>query len=125
MLNKVYLVSNDNDSIKSLEHYCSALNLTCTSLEPADDLFFSLRKNKPDLLIIDFILNDINGGSLCHQLKCDPVFHDLPVALLTEYNSLESIAPKFGCGYLLAKPLTLNHFLLLVKKVTNMELHNL
>ena len=125
MIQEVFIVSNYSDATQCLDHYSTALNLKCRSMESADELFFSIRQNKPHLVIIDFILNDINGGTICHQIKCDPVFHDLPVALLTEYNSLENIAPKFGCEYLLVKPLTFDCFSSLVEKAGKMELQKL
>jgi len=50
----------------------------------------------PDVVIMDFILDELNGGALCHQLKIDPATQYLPVFLLSEFPGLEKLAAKFG-----------------------------
>jgi FixJ family two-component response regulator len=124
MIRDISLVSDDSELVKCVEYYCSVLHLNLWAFSSTDDLFASLRKKLPGLLLIDFVLDDINGGGLCHQLKCEPLFQDLPVAILTEFFNLERLAPKFGCSYLLPKPLALSGFLSLIQKLSKLELQN-
>lgn len=123
MIKDIFLVSDDHDTINFIRDYYAALGLNCWTLTP-QTLFSSLRLNKPGLLMVDFVLKDAFGGSLCHQLKCDPYLQDIPVALLTEYNTVDRFAPKFGCSHLLTKPLNRNALNTLFQSVQKTELQN-
>lgn len=71
-------------------------NFIIDILTDPDILFEAIAAYQPDLLIIDFILPVLNGGAICHQVKCNPTTRDLPVILLSEYDGLDRFANKFG-----------------------------
>lgn len=94
------------------------LNIQLEVIAYSADVLREIKMRMPELLIIDFILNDDNGGALCHQVKLDAKLHDLPVILLSEYTSLDRLAAKFGCSTVITKPVnmpelfeTINHLL--------------
>jgi PleD family two-component response regulator len=74
-----------------------------TGLKSANNLFRELQIIKPDILIVDFILDELNGGSLCHQLKCNPNTRSLPVVILSDYTGMERFSAKFGCDNIIYK----------------------
>ena len=43
----------------------------------------SLRRSRPDLVVLDLMLPDVSGTDLCRQLRGDPAFRDLPIIMLT------------------------------------------
>jgi CheY-like chemotaxis protein len=49
----------------------------------------AIRDSPPDLLILDRILPDGDGGQLCREIKADPAMRDLPVVMLTARNRVE------------------------------------
>ncbi|WP_183548630.1 response regulator [Mucilaginibacter sp. AK015] len=114
MTTDILLVSNDAFTINLFKDCCFQLAVKGVTRQSSQGLLNTLYKHTPDLVIIDFILEDGNGGSACHQIKCDKYLHNLPVALLTEYDNLQRFAPKFGCTHLLNKPLSLNDMTLLI-----------
>ncbi|TSD65012.1 response regulator [Inquilinus sp. KBS0705] len=82
------------------------LNIELDVFSSSGDVLQEIRQRKPDLLVIDFILNDDNGGGLCHQVKSDMQLHELPIILLSEYTTLDRIASKFGCSTVVNKPIS-------------------
>ena len=42
-----------------------------------------LRRNKPDLLILDLMLPDLSGTDLCKKIRADRDLADLPIIMLT------------------------------------------
>jgi DNA-binding response OmpR family regulator len=42
-----------------------------------------LKKEKLDLLILDVMMPELNGYDVCHKLKFDPKFKDLPIIIMT------------------------------------------
>ena len=43
----------------------------------------ALRRQRPDLLILDLMLPDVSGTELCRRLRADTEFASLPVIMLT------------------------------------------
>lgn len=103
-MNEILIVSSDKHFLHELKAdvYFGGFVLKTTS--KTHRLFERIKSLRPDLLIIDFILNDDNGGAICHRLKSDPETHYLPVILLTDYTGLNRFSSKFGCGAMLKKP---------------------
>jgi two-component system phosphate regulon response regulator PhoB len=42
-----------------------------------------IRKDLPDLLLLDLMLPDLSGLEICRQLKADPATRNLPIIMLT------------------------------------------
>ena len=60
---------------------------------------------KPDLIILDFVMPDIDGGSLLNLLKAEEATKNTPVIFLTAIASKEDSEENVICGhYILAKP---------------------
>ncbi len=42
-----------------------------------------IKANKPDLAILDIMMPEINGSTLCGIMKYDPCYKDIPIIILT------------------------------------------
>jgi CheY-like chemotaxis protein len=91
------------ETLQQAEHFKADIKL----IEDPNKVFKYIEQTKPDLLMIDFILQEGNGGSICHQVKCSPVTRNLPVILLSDYPELFGFLRKFGCNASVTKPLDL------------------
>jgi CheY-like chemotaxis protein len=49
----------------------------------------AIRDSPPDLLILDRVLPDGDGGELCRELKADPGMRELPVIILTAQDRIQ------------------------------------
>ncbi|MBF0387081.1 MAG: response regulator [Candidatus Omnitrophica bacterium] len=47
------------------------------------DALVLLKKQKPDLMVLDVMMPEINGYDVCHNVKFDDRLKDLPIVLLT------------------------------------------
>lgn len=68
------------------------------------------RREKPDLIILDVMLPDINGFSVCRELKDDPKYSVIPIVLLTAVGVprgayTENIAKEHKADAFLTKPM--------------------
>jgi two-component system sensor histidine kinase/response regulator len=57
-----------------------------------------IRERKPQLIVSDIIMPEMNGYELCHALKADPALHDIPVILVTALNDPKDIIRGIECG---------------------------
>ncbi|MDB5126988.1 response regulator [Mucilaginibacter sp.] len=116
-MRRILLISTDAAVKELLCANSSLLNANVEVNECTQDLLQKIKHRKPDVLVIDFILNNDNGGGLCHQVKSDPQLRDLPVVLLSEYTTIGRIASKFGCDAIVNKPANVRH---LTSAITNL-----
>jgi len=56
------------------------------------------KKEKPDLILLDIILPDINGIAILEKAKADPELRDIPFFIFTNYSApgLEKTAKDLG-----------------------------
>jgi DNA-binding response OmpR family regulator len=119
---KRILVLDDNrdilevvNEVLSYENFDVYTTTTCANiLQVAHDY-------NPDLVILDFLLNDGNGGEVCKQFKADSKLGHIPVIIFSAYINRDVDYPAFGCEAVIAKPFDLNE---LVDKVNRLTVKN-
>lgn len=64
------------------------------------------RENRPDLVLLDVVLPDIDGYKVCRQLRTDPELASVAIVLLTSLSDRDSRMQGFeaGCDDFLIKP---------------------
>jgi CheY-like chemotaxis protein len=77
-----------------------------------------VRTERPDLVIMDYVMPKMDGKKCCATLKADPDLCSIPVIMVTTSDRLEDIRACFdaGCNDFLSKPLDRKRFL---EKVRN------
>ena len=78
------------------------------------------REFKPDLVLLDVMMPDLDGGDVLAQLKADPNLKDVPVVFLTATVLKEEVAKKGGSigGYpFIPKPFRAEALLDRIKKM--------
>ncbi|MBF0486054.1 MAG: response regulator [Candidatus Omnitrophica bacterium] len=58
------------------------------------DAMRSIKKEKPDLLVLDIMMPELNGYDVCHSIKFNPSLKDLPIILLTSRD--QELDPRLG-----------------------------
>ena len=83
---KVLAVNSDPEIINILEANLAHANLEVISTQSGQAALDEVYKKKPDIIIIDSELPDINGFELCHKLKDSEFTCHIPVILITDKN---------------------------------------
>jgi CheY-like chemotaxis protein len=73
----------------------------------AEHVFESIRKERPDVVLLDLALPGIDGLTLVRGLKADPVTRDIQVVAMTSYcgQYSRSAAMEAGCDAYIRKPI--------------------
>ena len=81
-----------------------------------------IRTQAPDLILLDFMMPDVNGIEVCRQLKSDSITKKIPVIFLTASNEMEHLVQAFAAGAVdyVTKPFQAEE--LLVRVRTHLEL---
>lgn len=72
------------------------------------EVFARLEEKKPDLIILDVILPQMDGFEVLKRLKEDPETSDIPVIVLTARGQYRDVlqAYELGTDYYISKPFT-------------------
>lgn len=83
-----------------------------------------VEKTKPDLILLDVIMPEMDGYECCDQLKRDPETKDIPVIFLTGNTEPDAVVRGFELGAVdyIGKPF--NSFELLVRIDTHLSLRH-
>lgn len=58
----------------------------------------SIRKEPPDLILLDIVMPDMNGYEVCRQLKKDEALRDIPVIFISALNEVFDKVTAFNVG---------------------------
>src|SRR5437762_13869069 len=70
--------------------------------------YLAAREFKPDLILLDVMMPDMDGGDVAAQLQADPLLKGIPVVFLTaavKKEALNAHGGVIGGGQYIAKPL--------------------
>lgn len=103
---KIYCVEDDT-SIREIEIYTlNSTGFEAIGFENGKDFFEAVRKQLPDLILLDIMLPDVSGMDILSSLKKDPSTKDIPVILAsakgTEFDKINGL--DTGADDYLAKP---------------------
>ena len=72
----------------------------------ANDAFSLLDETKPDLILTDMMMPDIDGVSLIRRLRETPAWADIPVVVVSAYSEpeIQENAMEAGAAAFIAKP---------------------
>lgn len=72
------------------------------------NIFKSIEDHKPDIILLDFILDGLTGGEICKNIKTNPATRHLPVIIISAYQGTIESLKSYGCDHFIAKPFSLN-----------------
>ncbi len=104
---KLIYAVDDEESICEL--YSVALKsagFDCSCFSCGDDLFSAVKQCKPDLVLLDIMLADMDGFSILQKLKNDAATRDIPVIMVSakgeEISKVKGL--DLGANDYIAKP---------------------
>ena len=74
---------------------------------------------KPDLILLDVVMPDADGGDVAKKLRADPLLKDVPIIFLTATVSREDAGQelrRIGDYLYLAKPIPLEELLACIER---------
>jgi two-component system, NtrC family, response regulator AtoC len=111
------LVADDEVILaNTLKKILGELGFTVAICNKGEEFFQALEDQKPDLVLLDIYLGEINGIQLLNRLRSEG--RDIPVIIMTAHSdvSLAVKAMKEGAADFVVKPFDLNHLGVLIEK---------
>ena len=116
------LVVEDEESLLKLESILlSSKGYSVTGVMDGKAALEEVRTNRPDLVILDVMLPEIDGFEVCRQIKENPELRHIPVLILTAKKNSQDMArgQQVGCDAYITKPFKSAKVLDMVQELLN------
>lgn len=94
----VLVVDDDPLILQALRTLLQPWGLRVATLESPLEFWDALETTKPDLLVLDIEMPEVDGIELCQTLRNDPHWNWLPVLFLTAHTDASTIQQVFAVG---------------------------
>jgi len=114
---KRILVVDDDENILNLERtILEQKGFEVTGAQGGAEALRLLGDNVYDLVLLDVMMPEVDGFTVCRRIKDDPRLKDVPVIFLTAKGGGEALAEGFESGAVMYinKPFTANKLLTIV-----------
>jgi DNA-binding response OmpR family regulator len=112
---KILIVDHDELMIEVMTYILIGKGYEVISLNRPDNIFNYIRKNHPDLVILDAILPGMGGHDVCRLIKLNKQTKNLPVIIYSDVDDPDELIDEKGApDDVLHKPFSMNK---LIEKV--------
>ncbi len=93
------LVAEDSPTqAEQLRHLLEERDFAVSVARNGNEALALARKSKPNVVISDIVMPEMDGFTLCSEMKSDPGLRDVPVVLLTSLSSAHDVLKGLACG---------------------------
>src|SRR5512146_3158587 len=93
------LVVEDEESLLMLERILlSSKGYSVTGVMDGKAALEEIAANRPDLVILDIMLPEMDGFEVCKEIKADPLTSGIPVLMLTAKKSNQDVTRGMQVG---------------------------
>ena len=100
---------DDDRSVLDMMHDALTYeNFDVKTVDCSRAIFKEVEHYNPDVVLLDYIIRDVNGGEICHQLKNNPLTKHIPVIIMSAYPRVFESLGTYGCNSFIPKPFDLS-----------------
>jgi DNA-binding response OmpR family regulator len=118
MSKRILILDNDPGVLNVMQDILNYEGFDVKTLADTDDIFRWINDYNPDLVMLDYLLDGINGGEICAQIKKNPQTSGLPVIIISAYSRVLLSLGTYGCNEFIAKPFELSDFVQKINLLT-------
>jgi DNA-binding response OmpR family regulator len=115
---KIMLAEDDQTMVTLLETLLNMEGYQVVALDAEDDIFEVLHDDRPDALLLDVHLPNVNGLDVLAQIRADADINDL-IVIMTSGLNLEAECLHSGANGFLLKPYMPDELLGILKQSLN------
>jgi CheY-like chemotaxis protein/Tfp pilus assembly protein PilZ len=114
-MKQILLVDDSHFFIQAIREFLTRSGNSILTASCGKEALHILESNTPDVILMDYYLDDIAGDELCRKIKTGPATKNIPIIMLTSAGSVEDIekSKRAGCDDYISKPV--DKMLLLTK----------
>ena len=99
------LVIEDEDNVReTIDLLLRNAGFTVQSFPTGKEVFSAIGNFNPDVILLDVMLDDMDGRDICKSIKSDPVTHHIPVLMLSGVPDVYNAIADVGANDVISKP---------------------
>ena len=116
---KIIVVEDEADILEVLEFNLAQDGFDVLCSQEGEKGLELIRREKPDLVLLDLMLPDLDGLEICRRLKSDAATQDIPIVMVTAKGKESDIVLGLGLGAddYITKPFNVGELIARVKAV--------
>jgi two-component system, sensor histidine kinase and response regulator len=95
---EILIAEDSQTQAEQLTHYLSTRGYTVTVARNGKQALAAALRSKPALIITDVVMPEMDGYTLCKEIKSLPALKDVPVVLLTSLSRPQDIVKGLECS---------------------------
>ncbi|WP_207421025.1 response regulator [Desertivirga brevis] len=107
MKKRILVIDDDNSILDVVKESLEYLDYEVETNSTGENVFRLIEEYKPDLILLDYLLNGINGGEFCHQIKTNPTTAHIPVIMMSGFPKVFLSLGDYKSDYFITKPFDL------------------
>ncbi|MGD1806964.1 diguanylate cyclase [Dapis sp. BLCC M126] len=94
----ILAVDDISTNLKLLRVILEPIGYSLTFAKGGHQAIERIKTSKPDLILLDLMMPEMDGLEVCKRLKSDPEYADIPIIFLTASNEQEHMINAFDLG---------------------------
>jgi len=107
-IKKVLIVDDSSTQLKQLEEIVSAAGYLTITADNGHDAIEMAKRENPDAMLLDIIMDDMNGFQVCRAITSDDATRHIPVVLVSSKKERTDVVwgKEQGAAAYITKPYT-------------------
>ena len=116
--NRILLVDDEPDIVETVSFMLQSCNYQVSIASGGQEGIEKAQKERPDLLLLDIMMPDVDGYDVCMKLKSDEDTRNIPIIMLTAKGDSKAVlkAHSLRADDYVVKPFSLPTLLSKMKK---------
>jgi two-component system phosphate regulon response regulator PhoB len=94
----IYVVEDEEDILDLIQYNLSREGYRTAGIRDGREALDRIRRDNPDLVLLDLMLPGLDGLEICRRIKEDPVTKDVPIVMVTAKGEESDVVLGLGLG---------------------------
>ncbi|HRI01103.1 MAG TPA: response regulator [Saprospiraceae bacterium] len=124
-LKKILIVDDDPYILMSLDYLMRVNRFDVLVARNGTEALESINSNKPDLILLDIMMPDVDGYEICNRLKSDPQTKEIKIVFMSARTKPSDIQKGYdlGASLYITKPFSTRDLLKQIKELLSHRLY--
>ncbi len=95
---KIVVIEDETDILEVIAYNLKREGYDVVTSTSGEDGWDKIEKTKPNLVVLDLMLPEVDGIELCKKLKSDPMTQSIPVIMVTAKGEESDVVLGLGVG---------------------------
>ena len=121
-MSKILILDDDQDLLSIVKSLLKKKGFEVLAFADWQKAWENIKRNKPNLILLDVFLKGIDGMDVCKKLKSTTSTRHIPVIMFSSYPNIAATAiEEFGADEFIAKPFEVNDMVRKIRDILSVK----